>query len=160
MNERILPPVVHVIGWSGRGKTLLMERLLPRLSARGIRVATAKHAHGGYELDREDSDSSRHAAAGSLATALVGPSGWAVMHHAPAPSLHAVLDAIAGPGVGLVLVEGFTEQARHAIVLAGGRQPPPPGPGDQRILLEVHPQELSDEQLERLVTFCAELAQP
>lgn len=160
MSGRTLPPVVHVVGWSGRGKTLLIERLLSRLVAQGLVVATAKHAHGGYELDHEGSDSGRHAAAGAVVTALVGPASWAVLHNAPAASFEAVLDAVMRPGIELVLVEGFTDRARHAIVLSGGRQPPAPGPEDRRVMLDADPAALNDDQLEQLVRFCLELARP
>jgi molybdopterin-guanine dinucleotide biosynthesis protein B len=151
------PPVVHVVGWSGRGKTLLVERLLPRLVARGITVATAKHAHDGYDLDHDGSDSSRHAAAGAAATALVGPDGWAVLHAAPAASFAAVLHAITDPGVELLLVEGFTDHARNAIVLPGDRHPPDAGPDDRRFAVDADPAVLTDDQLDSIVDFCAEL---
>ena len=160
MREQTSPPVVHVIGWSGQGKTLLIERLLPRLNAHGLMVATVKHAHGGYALDHEGSDSGRHAAAGAAATALVGPDGWAVLHHTPPDDLEVALEAVMRPGVGLVLVEGFTKRARHAIVLAGEREPPAAGPEDQRIRIATHPADLSEEQLEQLVRFCMELKRP
>lgn len=148
------PSVVHVIGWSGRGKTLLVERLLPRLVQRGLMVATAKHAHDGYELDRDGSDSSRHAAAGAAATALVGPVGWAVLHASPAPSFESVVQAVAQPGVDLVLVEGFTQHARHAIVLVGDRIPPVAEPADHRFELDVDPAELTDAALDQIADFC------
>lgn len=157
MDAKTTPPVVHVVGWSGRGKTLLIERLLPHLRAHGLRVATAKHAHGGYALDREGSDSSRHAAAGAVVTALVGPDGWAVMHHSPPEAFDAVLEAVARPGIDLILVEGFTDRARHAIVLAGEREPPAAGPDDRRIRIGTDPADLSEQQLEQLVRFCLEL---
>lgn len=158
MSTRTRPPVVHVIGWSDRGKTLLIERLVKRLVAEGLVVATAKHAHAGYTLDPEGSDSSRHAAAGAAITALVGPTDWAVLHHAPAPSFEAVMEAVAQPGTELVLVEGFTDRARHAIVLPGGRQPPEPRPEDRRVFVDVDPAELGGPGLEELVRFCADLA--
>ena len=39
-----------VTGLSDSGKTTLVCRLLPRLRARGLRVATVKHAHHGFDL--------------------------------------------------------------------------------------------------------------
>ncbi|MDE0392185.1 MAG: molybdopterin-guanine dinucleotide biosynthesis protein MobB, partial [Rhodospirillales bacterium] len=39
-----------VTGLSDSGKTTLVCRLLPRLRERGLRVATVKHAHHGFDL--------------------------------------------------------------------------------------------------------------
>jgi len=37
--------IIGLAGWSGAGKTTLLTRLIPTLVARGLRVATVKHAH-------------------------------------------------------------------------------------------------------------------
>ena len=40
--------VLGIAGYSGSGKTTLVTRLLPLLKARGLEVATLKHAHHGF----------------------------------------------------------------------------------------------------------------
>jgi len=72
------PLVISVVGTSGVGKTTLVERLLPELRARGLRVGTVKHASHGFVADRVGSDSWRHQQAGAESTLLVGPEGAAV----------------------------------------------------------------------------------
>ena len=53
------PPALAICGYSGAGKTTLIEALLPLLKARGLRVAVLKHDVHGLTLDRPGKDSDR-----------------------------------------------------------------------------------------------------
>ncbi|MGB1176221.1 MAG: molybdopterin-guanine dinucleotide biosynthesis protein B [Candidatus Puniceispirillaceae bacterium] len=57
--------VIGLAGWSGSGKTTLAEQLIAGLTARGLEVATIKHAHHGFDADKPGKDSYRHRAAGA-----------------------------------------------------------------------------------------------
>ena len=100
-------PVLGIAGWSGAGKTTLIEAVLPRLRDAGLVVSTVKHAHHGADLDRPGKDSWRHRQAGAREVLLTTPGGWALIHEAaaPEPGLHELLTRMAP--VDLVLVEGF-----------------------------------------------------
>ena len=65
------PTVFIFVGHSGSGKTTLVEKLLPELSARGLRLATIKHAHHKVVLDHEGKDSWRYKQAGAAMSMLV-----------------------------------------------------------------------------------------
>jgi len=65
------PTVFMFVGHSGSGKTALVEKLLPELTARGLRLATIKHAHHKVELDKEGKDSWRYKKAGAVMSMLV-----------------------------------------------------------------------------------------
>ncbi len=65
------PSVFIFVGHSGSGKTTLVEKLLPELTARGLRLATIKHAHHKVELDKEGKDSWRYKKAGAVLSMLV-----------------------------------------------------------------------------------------
>jgi molybdopterin-guanine dinucleotide biosynthesis protein B len=56
-----------------------MERLIPALTRRGLRVATLKHDAHGFEIDREGKDSWRHRKSGSSTVALSSPERLAVI---------------------------------------------------------------------------------
>ena len=43
--------ILGIVGWSGSGKTTLITKLIPVLRARGMRVATLKHAHHAFDVD-------------------------------------------------------------------------------------------------------------
>ncbi len=53
-----MPVIVSVVGSPDSGKTTLIEKLVPILIKKGLRVAVVKHhAHGDFEFDREGKDS-------------------------------------------------------------------------------------------------------
>lgn len=100
--------VVGVVGWKNSGKTGLVERLVAHLSARGLRVATVKHAHHEAEVDVPGTDSHRHRAAGASQVILATPARWALMTElrgAPEPDLPSLLARL--DPCDLVVVEGF-----------------------------------------------------
>jgi len=66
-------PVLSIVGSSNAGKTTLVEKLIARLSAQGLRIATIKHSHHQPELDTPGKDSWRHKQAGAAASFLIGP---------------------------------------------------------------------------------------
>ncbi len=68
------PAVISIVGKSNSGKTTLIEKLIPCLKKRGLRVGTVKHhAHPGLEFDKPGKDTWRHAQAGADAVALISP---------------------------------------------------------------------------------------
>ena len=66
-------PILSIVGYSNAGKTTLMEKLVGRLSAQGLRIATVKHSHHQPELDEAGKDSWRHKQAGAQTSFLIGP---------------------------------------------------------------------------------------
>jgi molybdopterin-guanine dinucleotide biosynthesis protein B len=94
-----------IVGWSGAGKTTLITAILPLLTARGLRVATVKHTHHAFDLDRPGKDSHRHRAAGAAEVLLVGGERWALLHEGAPPPLDRLLARL--QPADLVLVEGF-----------------------------------------------------
>ncbi|SMB28411.1 Molybdopterin-guanine dinucleotide biosynthesis adapter protein [Sterolibacterium denitrificans] len=95
-------------GYSNSGKTTLIERLIPRFVAQGLRVSLVKHAHHGFDLDRPGKDSYRHREAGATEVFLVSNQRWVLMHELrdeEEPSLEHQLSLMAP--CDLVLVEGF-----------------------------------------------------
>jgi molybdopterin-guanine dinucleotide biosynthesis protein B len=99
--------VVGFTGWSGSGKTTLLTAVLPHLAARGLRIATVKHAHHEFDLDQPGKDSWRHRAAGAREVLIASGRRWALLHEneGPEPDLDALLARLSPAD--LVLVEGF-----------------------------------------------------
>jgi molybdopterin-guanine dinucleotide biosynthesis protein MobB len=124
-SERARPiPVVAFIGPSGAGKTALLERLLPVLRTRGLRVAALKRDVHGFEMDRPGKDTWRLAHAGAASVAIAGPDRVGAILGEPASDL-AVLVGRLFPGVDLVLAEGFHEARCPKILVLDARGPEP-----------------------------------
>ena len=66
-----VPEVFSIVGHSGSGKTTLVEKLIRELCARGVKVATIKHAHHKVELDTPGKDSYRYKNAGAVLSMLL-----------------------------------------------------------------------------------------
>jgi molybdopterin-guanine dinucleotide biosynthesis adapter protein len=95
-------------GYSGSGKTSLIERVIPVLTSRGLKVSVLKHAHHTFDIDQPGKDSFRHREAGASEVMMVSAKRWVVMHEArgePEPSMEDMLARFADCDV--VLVEGY-----------------------------------------------------
>jgi molybdopterin-guanine dinucleotide biosynthesis protein B len=89
----------------------LLERLLPVLIARGVRVSVVKHAHHTFDIDQPGKDSYRHRMAGAQEVLVSSQSRWALMAElrgARELTLDQVLAKISP--CDLVLVEGFKRE--------------------------------------------------
>lgn len=101
-----------IAGWSGAGKTTLIERILPLLRAQGLRVSVLKHTHHRFDIDTPGKDSFRFRSAGAAEVMLAGDARWVLMQENREESrvddeaALAALIARMAP-CDLVLVEGF-----------------------------------------------------
>jgi molybdopterin-guanine dinucleotide biosynthesis protein B len=103
-----MPPVVSVVGRSDSGKTTFLEKLIPELKARGVRVAVVKHDRHGFEMDRPGKDTWRLRQAGADAVLISSPTQMALIRsylteETPLDEMAALLEG----WVDLVLTEGY-----------------------------------------------------
>lgn len=103
--------VVSFAGYSGAGKTTLIERLIPALKLRGQRVSVVKHAHHSFDIDRPGKDTWRHREAGAFEVVVASNQRLALMREFERPvelSVHQLIAELY-EGVDWVLVEGFKD---------------------------------------------------
>ncbi len=74
-------PVVSLVAYSGSGKTSFLEKLIPELKKRALRVAVVKHDAHDFELDKDGKDSARITKAGADVTAIVSANRAAIMEN-------------------------------------------------------------------------------
>ena len=111
-----------IVGRKNAGKTTLMVKLVRELTARGLRVATVKHAHHAFAVDHEGTDSHAHRMAGASEVLLSGGGRWALMHEGEVEPPLAELVARLAPA-DIVLVEGYKREAHPKLELRRGTEP-------------------------------------
>ena len=128
--------VIGIAGWSGAGKTTLLTRVIPCLTARGLRVSTIEHAHHEFDIDQPGKDSHTHRQAGATEVLVSSANRFALMHELRGNrewTLDALLEKLSP--VDLVLVEGFKTQAHPKLeVFRAVVKKPPLHPQDENIV--------------------------
>jgi molybdopterin-guanine dinucleotide biosynthesis protein B len=111
-------PIVSIVGFSGAGKTTLIEKLIPRLTQRGLRVGTIKHHKHRFEMDRPGKDSWRHKKAGAAVTIVSSPHQIGMVmdvDHDHRPEELAMIV----PNVDIILTEGYKKEKNDKIEVFG-----------------------------------------
>jgi molybdopterin-guanine dinucleotide biosynthesis protein B len=103
--------VVGFAGYSGSGKTMLVEQLIPIFRMQGMRVSVVKHAHHRFDIDHVGKDTYRHREAGAFEVVVASDKRLALIREFEQPAQLTVHQLIAElyDGVDWVLVEGFKE---------------------------------------------------
>lgn len=106
------PKLLGITGYSGTGKTTLLEKLIPKLTACHIRVGLIKHSHHNVEVDKPGKDSHRLRVAGANPTMIVCEERWALMTETPAQAVdfQQLIAKLDPQTVDLILVEGFKHE--------------------------------------------------
>ncbi|WP_027695332.1 bifunctional molybdopterin-guanine dinucleotide biosynthesis adaptor protein MobB/molybdopterin molybdotransferase MoeA [Vibrio litoralis] len=76
-------PVLGFAAYSGTGKTTLLEALLPKLTAKGLRIGVFKHAHHDFDIDQPGKDSHRLRKAGASQMLIASRNRHALMTETP-----------------------------------------------------------------------------
>ena len=100
--------IIGLAGWSGAGKTTLVAKLIPSITARGLTVSTLKHAHHAFDVDQPGKDSYMHRMAGASEVLVSSQNRFALMHElrgAPELTLAELLGKLSP--VDLVIIEGY-----------------------------------------------------
>lgn len=98
-------PAFGICGWSGSGKTTVIEEVIRRMTAKGLAVCVIKHDVHGLNIDHEGKDSDRFFKAGGDVIMRGPQQSFLRAHRTGNSSLQEVLKFIA-PHYDLILVEG------------------------------------------------------
>ena len=102
--------VFGITGWSGGGKTTLIERLIPLLRTRGMEIGIVKHADSSFDIDLPGKDSHRFRQAGGRQIVLSSSRRRAEIYELKdGESEGGIADLLQTfrPACDLVLVEGY-----------------------------------------------------
>lgn len=103
-------PVLGFAAFSGTGKTTLLEKLIPQLTERGIRISMVKHAHHAFDIDQPGKDSYRLRKAGAVQMLIASSQRQALMTENTTPQeprFDKLITRLDLDNIDLVLVEGF-----------------------------------------------------
>ena len=106
--------VIGFSGYSGVGKTTLVEGVIASLTMAGQRVSVVKHAHHDFDIDHPGKDSWRHRQAGAFEVVIASRRRLAKVREFPIqvqPTVHQLLAELVE--CDWALVEGF----KHADLL-------------------------------------------
>lgn len=128
--------VLGVVGWSGSGKTVLIAKLIPLLTAQGIRVATVKHASHAFDVNMPGKDSYVHRKAGASEVIVSSARRWVQMHEVGEGTEATLAELLRRLSpCDIALVEGFKRERHPKLeVFRKGASPSALHPGDFRIL--------------------------
>lgn len=110
-----IPPIVSVVGRSGSGKTVFLEKLIAELKRRRLTVGTIKHHLHDFEIDQPGKDSWRHARAGSDTVIISSPRKLALVKRLEEEMSIDQLVRSYMQDLDLVLTEGYKTAARQRI---------------------------------------------
>lgn len=127
---------IGFIGYSNTGKTTLIEKLIPLLRMRGLRVSAIKNAHHGFDMDRPGKDSYRYREAGAGQVLIATGVRWALLSETPqaAASLEELIGRL--DPCDLVIIEGFKSEGQipRIEVRRSSNTEPPIFPNDPNVI--------------------------
>ncbi|MGB2698400.1 MAG: molybdopterin-guanine dinucleotide biosynthesis protein B [Candidatus Zixiibacteriota bacterium] len=99
--------ILLVVGRKKRGKTSLVERLVPEFKRRGYKVGSIKYTTLDHQFDTPGKDSFRHAQAGAETTLILSPKGIALFSSDLRKKSPDELFQLFFKGYDLIIGEGF-----------------------------------------------------
>jgi molybdopterin-guanine dinucleotide biosynthesis protein B len=105
------PAILSIVGKSDAGKTTLIEKMIPCLVRRGIKVGTVKHDVHGFTIDKEGKDSYRHKQAGAHTTVISSPNKIGVVRDADHDHTIKEIVDLYLKDMDLVLTEGYKRES-------------------------------------------------
>lgn len=102
-----------VAAQSGTGKTTVIEKLLPELNDRGLKVAALKGEVHHYDLDIPGKDTWRFARAGAAVAGMTTPEKFILIGNATGGGTAAAIERL--HGFDLIIIEGDRKSPRPKI---------------------------------------------
>ena len=133
---KIHTPAFGICGFSGSGKTTVIEAVVMPLTQRGLKVAVVKHDGHGLNIDHEGKDTDRFFKAGADVI-IRGPEQCFFRAHRTSDMPLPELLGLIGPYYDLVLVEGHKATPlpeKIWLCSDAGEEPPPEAVGIRRVL--------------------------
>ena len=108
--------IIGIVGWKNSGKTYLVQKIISKLVSLNYKVASIKHAHHNFEIDKPKTDSFLHRKAGSSEVIISSSKRWAKISELNGndeKKLNDLIKEFDKPDI--VMVEGFKDEIHPKI---------------------------------------------
>ena len=106
--------ICGIVGWKNSGKTFFARKLISYFTNQKFNVASIKHAHHDFDIDKPNTDSFLHRQAGSQQVIISSSKRWAKiseLNTSKEKTLYELIDELSKPDI--IIVEGFKNE-NHA----------------------------------------------
>ena len=106
--------ICGIVGWKNSGKTFIARKLISYFTNQKFDVASIKHAHHNFDIDKPNTDSFLHRQAGSQQVIISSSKRWAKiseLNKSKEKTLYELIDELSKPDI--IIVEGFKNE-NHA----------------------------------------------
>ena len=106
--------ICGIVGWKNSGKTFFARKLISYFTNQKFNVASIKHAHHDFDIDKPNTDSFLHRQAGSQQVIISSSKLWAKiseLNKSIEKSVYELIDELNRPDI--IIVEGFKNE-KHA----------------------------------------------
>ena len=103
--------VIGIIGWKNSGKTYLAQKIIKKLTQKGLNISSIKRAHHNFNIDMPNSDSYLHRQSGSKQVIISSSKKWAKiteLNNKKEKTLIELLNELESTDI--VIVEGFKKE--------------------------------------------------
>lgn len=108
--------IFGIVGWKNSGKTYFAQKIISKLTSLNFSVASIKHAHHNFDIDKQNTDSYMHRQAGSEQVIISSSKRWAKiveLKNSKEMSLSKLINELDNPDI--VIVEGFKNESHPKI---------------------------------------------
>ena len=103
--------ICGIVGWKNSGKTFFAQKLIEYFVKQKLNVASIKHAHHDFDIDKPGTDSFLHRQAGSQQIIVSSSKRWAKiseLNTSKEKTLYELINELNKPDI--VVVEGFKKE--------------------------------------------------
>ena len=104
--------ICGIVGWKNSGKTYFAQKLINYFNSKNFKVASIKHAHHEFDIDKPNTDSDLHRKAGSQEILVSSSKRWVKiveLRGAEERKLSDLLNELDSPDI--VIIEGFKNES-------------------------------------------------
>ena len=117
--------ICGIVGWKNSGKTFIAQKLIAYFTTQKFNVASIKHAHHNFDIDKPGTDSFLHRQSGSQQIIISSSKRWAKiteLNKSKEKTLYELIEDLNKPDI--VIVEGFKNEKHSKIEIINNNSEP------------------------------------